>query len=60
MRLSRVCAIVQILIILYMIYKEITTAYTYKYSVDIFLPAILFFVFLFIGLYFRRKEKKDN
>ena len=41
-----------------MIYKEITTSYTYKYSVDIILPAILFFVFLIIGLYFRKKEKE--
>jgi len=57
MRLSRVFAILQIIIISYMIYMEITTSYTYKHSSDIILPAILFFVFLIIGLYFRREEK---
>jgi hypothetical protein len=41
-----------------MIYKEITTSYTYKHSSDIILPTILFFVFLIIGLYFRKKEKR--
>jgi hypothetical protein len=40
-----------------MIYKEITTDYTYKYSSEIILLAVLFFVFLIIGLYFRKKEK---
>ena len=37
---------------------EITTSYTYKYSSDIILPSILFFIFLALGLYFRIKEKK--
>ena len=40
-----------------MIFKEITTSYTYKNSGDIIFPAILFFVFLIFGLYFRKKEK---
>jgi len=57
MKISRVFAIFQIIIIIYMIYKEITTSYTYKHSIDIILPSILFFVFLAIGLYFRKKEK---
>lgn len=35
---------------------EIITSYTYKHSSDIILPAILFFVFLIIGLYFRKME----
>ena len=33
---------------------------THKHSIDIILPAILFFVFLIIGLYFRKKEKKNK
>jgi len=57
MKISRVFAIIQILIIIYMIGKEITTSYIYKYSSDIILPAIIFFICLIIGLYFRRKEK---
>ena len=60
MRISRIFAILQIIIVIYMIYKEITTSYTYKHSSDIILPAILFFVFLIIGLYFRKKEKEKN
>ena len=59
MRLSRIFAFLQIVIIVYMIYKEITTSYTFKHSSDIILPAILFFVFLIIGLYFRRIEKRN-
>jgi hypothetical protein len=57
MKLSRVFVILQIIILIYMIYKEITTSYTYKHSSDIIIPAILFFVFLIIGLYFKKKEK---
>ena len=60
MKLSRVFAILLIIILLYMIYKEITTAYTFKNSSEIILPAILFFIFLIFGLYFRRKEKTDE
>jgi hypothetical protein len=58
MKISRIFAILQIIIVAYMIYMEITTSYTYKHSPDIILPAILFFVFLIIGLYFRKKEKE--
>lgn len=58
MRLSRIFAILQIIILVFMIYKEINTSYTYKQTSDIILPAILFFVFLIIGLYFRKKEKE--
>ena len=57
MKISRVFAIFQIIIIIYMISKEITTSHTYKHSNDIILPSILFFVFLIIGFYFRKKEK---
>ena len=59
MKISRVFAVIQIIIVIYMIYMEITTSYTYKHSSDIIIPAILFFVFLIIGLYFKRKEKKE-
>lgn len=38
---------------------ELTTSYTYKYSSEIILPSILFFIFLAIGLYFRKKEKNN-
>ncbi len=58
MRISRLFAIFQIIIVIYMIYMEITTSYTYKHSIDILFPAILFFVFLIIGLYFGKLEKK--
>jgi hypothetical protein len=57
MKTSRVFAVLQIIIVIYMIYMEITTSYTYKHSIDIIPPSILFFVFLIIGLYFRMKEK---
>jgi len=57
MKISRIFALMQIVIIVYMIYMEITTSYTYKHSIDIIFPAILFFIFLFIELYFRKKEK---
>lgn len=60
MRISRIFAILQIIIVVYMIYKEITTSYTYKHSTDIILPAILFFILLIIGLYFRKKEKENR
>ena len=59
MKISRIFAILQIIIIIYMIYMEITTSYTYKHSIDIIFPAILFFVFLIIGLYFRKIEKNN-
>jgi hypothetical protein len=59
MKLSRIFAILQIIIIIYMIYMEITTSYTYKHSSDIIVPAILFFILLIIGLYFRKKEKNS-
>jgi hypothetical protein len=59
MRVSRIFAILQIIIVIYMIYMEITTSYTYKHSPEIIFPAILFFVFLIIGLYFRKKEKEQ-
>ena len=59
MRISRIFAILQIIIVVYMIIKELTTPYIYKHSSDIILPAILFFSFLIIGLYFQRKEKKS-
>jgi len=59
MRISRIFAILQIIIVVYMIYMEIATSYTYKHSSDIILPAILFFVFLVIGLYFRKIEKMN-
>ena len=51
------CAILQIIIVGYMVYKEITTAYTYKHSSEIILPAILFFILLIVGLYFRINKK---
>jgi hypothetical protein len=60
MRISRIFAILQIIIVFYMIYMEITTSYTYKHSGDIILPATLFFIFLIIGLYFRKKEKEKT
>lgn len=60
MRISRIFAFLQIIIVVYMIYKEITTSYTYKYSSDIILPAILFFIFLILGFYFRKKEKENR
>ena len=60
MKISRIFVILQILIIIYMIYKELTTSYVYKYSSEIILPSILFFVFLIIGLFLRRKEKREE
>ena len=59
MSISRFIAVIQIIIVIYMIYKEITTSYTYKHSIDIIPAAILFFILLIIGLYLRKKEKKD-
>ena len=42
MRISRVFALFQIIIIVYMIYKELTTSYTYKQSIEIVIPVVLF------------------
>jgi hypothetical protein len=62
MKLSRVFAVLQIIIIIYMIFKELTTPYIFKHSIDIISPSILFFIFLVLGLYFKNKErlKKNN
>jgi Na+/proline symporter len=57
MKLPRVFAILLIILLIYMIYREITTSYTYKNSSEIFFPAIIFFIFLVLGLYFKKKEK---
>ena len=58
MKISIIFALLQIVVVIYMILKELTTPYVFKHSIEIIPPAILFFVLLAFNLYFRGKEKK--
>jgi cell shape-determining protein MreD len=55
MKISRILAIFQIIIIIYMIVMELTTPYTWKHSIEIIVPSILFFLLLILGLHYKRK-----